>query len=120
MVHIDGDELTFSAYTATGQIYDKFQLKKQGNRKANLFVEMNDQAIAERTHGNTITYEDFIPESYLDAIRKKYADYEIDGIDYLFSDDFEGCEVELEGDKYEITLTLDAKGNIVKEEKELD
>ena len=116
VINVNGDSLTFESYTATGELYDKFMLVKPEDGSPNQFVELNHQAIAKRRHHNTISYQDFIPEEYLQMVRDKYKGYEIDGVRYLFSSDFEGYRVDLESKDNEITLTLNVSGKIIKEE----
>ena len=55
VITINGDRLQYQAFTATGQLYDAFDLVKQKNRK-NKFIEKAG-AIKERRHQNTIPYE---------------------------------------------------------------
>ncbi|MFD2160869.1 fibronectin type III domain-containing protein [Paradesertivirga mongoliensis] len=52
VVKIDGDQLSFEAYTVTGELYDAFDLKKSGNGP-NKFTE-RVPATTERLHLNTI------------------------------------------------------------------
>ncbi|TWT34857.1 Alkaline phosphatase precursor [Blastopirellula retiformator] len=40
VIHIDGDKLRFEARTAIGQLYDAFELQKQGKDKKNKLVEV--------------------------------------------------------------------------------
>lgn len=53
VIHIDGDKLKYEAFTATGLLYDAFDLVKR-RKKANQFIERVKQAIPERRHDNTI------------------------------------------------------------------
>ncbi|MGD1843304.1 MAG: fibronectin type III domain-containing protein [Thermonemataceae bacterium] len=120
VINIDGDTLTFTSYTAVGELYDKFMLIKQANGKPNKFIEMNQQAVEARRHDNTISYQDFIPDAYLEMVKNKYKGFEVDGIRYLYTADFEGYQIKLESKELEILLTLDAAGKIIKEEREED
>jgi 3',5'-cyclic AMP phosphodiesterase CpdA len=56
VINIDGNRLRYEAFTATGQLYDAFDLVKRPN-KGNLFMEKVKLAIPERNHDNTIPYE---------------------------------------------------------------
>lgn len=116
VINVNGDSLTFESFTATGELYDKFMLIKQADGQPNKFIDFKLQAIPERRHHNTISYQDFMPEKYLQMIQNKYKGYDIDAIRYIYSSEFEGYEVELESEDTEISLTLDAAGNIIKEE----
>ena len=56
VINIDGSKLKYEAYTATGQLYDAFDLVKRA-KKGNQFIEKVNKAIPERSHKNTITYD---------------------------------------------------------------
>ncbi|MEM9982534.1 MAG: metallophosphoesterase, partial [Bacteroidota bacterium] len=120
VINIDGDTLTFASYTAVGELYDKFMLIKQANGKPNKFIEMNQQAVEARRHDNTISYQDFMPDAYLEMVKNKYKGFEVDGIRYLYTADFEGYQIKLESKEVEVLLMLDAAGKIIKEEREED
>ena len=53
-------------------------------------------------------------------VKNKYKGFEVDGIRYLYTADFEGYQIKLESKELEILLTLDAAGKIIKEEREED
>lgn len=61
VINIDGDKLKYEAYTATGQLYDAFDLIKRYN-KGNQLIDKVKQVITERSHNNTIFYEN--PKKY--------------------------------------------------------
>lgn len=54
VIQVDGDKLTYKAYTTSGALYDAFELRK-GNKKGSLnkFKELKPKT-AERRHGNTV------------------------------------------------------------------
>ncbi|HTE28038.1 purple acid phosphatase family protein [Flavitalea sp.] len=54
VITVNGDRLQYQAFTATGQLYDAFDLVKQKNRK-NKFIEKSS-AIKERRNKNTIPF----------------------------------------------------------------
>lgn len=54
VINIEGDRLKYEAYTATGQLYDAFDLLKR-NKKPNLFIEKVKDAIPERSRFNLKT-----------------------------------------------------------------
>lgn len=56
IVHVEGDKLEYRAYTVTDELYDAFDLIKDGNRKRNQLVNRIPDA-AERTHENTMRYK---------------------------------------------------------------
>lgn len=62
VITIDGDILSFEAYTATGELYDAFDLHKSQGDEPNKFIERKSEAIPPRNHNNTIRYYDILPE----------------------------------------------------------
>ena len=63
VISIDGDRLSYESYTATGELYDAFDLKKSPKGEPNRFEERKLEAIPERLHQNTIPYRDRLPEA---------------------------------------------------------
>lgn len=120
VINVNGDTLSYEAYTATGQLYDKFDIIKAADGGPNKFVERKDEAIAERTHANTISYEDELPEAIRQDLMKKYEGYEFDGIRYVDDPGFRGYRVELENGEWEINLKISMEGKILEETKEAD
>ena len=55
IIHIDGDTLSYQAYTTTGQLYDAFDLVKQPGGP-NRLVPRLPSSTPERTHENTTPY----------------------------------------------------------------
>ena len=55
VIHIDGDTLSYEAYTTTGHLYDAFDLIKQPGGP-NRLVPRLPPGTSERTHENTIPY----------------------------------------------------------------
>ena len=115
VIDVNGDTLSYKAYTATGELYDAFDIIKSGEGKPNKFVERKDEAIPARRHENTIPYEDQLPENIKEVLLKKYKGYEFDRINFLKSDDFTGYYVELKKGKKEVRLMVDMQGEIVKD-----
>jgi len=58
VITIDGNTLSYESYTAVGELYDAFDLKKTSAETPNRFIERKGEAIPERRHENTIHYED--------------------------------------------------------------
>ncbi|MBC8153274.1 MAG: metallophosphoesterase family protein [Bacteroidetes bacterium] len=58
VIRVDGNQLRYQAFTATGELYDAFELTKTGKKGPNRFVEQAGGIMAERRHGNTIPYAD--------------------------------------------------------------
>ena len=115
LISIDGDMLSYQSYTATGELYDAFDLIKQRHGKPNKFVERRGYAIDPRRHENTINYEDQLPLAIRQELEQKYAGYQIDRINYLKEQDFTGYKVELKNGNTEIALTLSEDGKILQE-----
>jgi hypothetical protein len=113
---IDGDTLRFESYTATGELYDAFDLVKEANRP-NRFIERKSEAIPERRHDNTIAYYDQLPEDLEADILEKYVGFEIRVVTYVDEDDFHGYIVRLyhEKDRKEVNLWMDTRGNVLEE-----
>ncbi len=63
VITIDGNTLSYESYTATGELYDAFDLKKSSADAPNQFIERKSEAIPERHHDNTIPYEVSLPET---------------------------------------------------------
>lgn len=58
VITVEGDKLSFESYTAIGELYDAFDLKKTEKKGPNIFVEGSDRAIPARRFNNTIPYKD--------------------------------------------------------------
>jgi len=56
VINVDGNTLSYESYTATGELYDAFDIIKNGDGKPNTFVEKKQNAIAPRRYNNTIKY----------------------------------------------------------------
>ncbi len=113
VINVDGDKLSFEAYTATGQLYDAFDLIKSGEDMPNKFVERKQQAIPARRFSNTIPYGDQLPEGIEVQLKQLYDGFKIDGITYLDEPEIRGYKVYMSKDGKYIRLTLDEKGNIL-------
>ena len=57
LITVDGDKLSYESYTATGELYDAFDLIKR-DKGATLFIERKNEAIPERRYDNTMPYHD--------------------------------------------------------------
>lgn len=57
VVHVDGDKLMFKTYTATGALYDAFELLKDKASGRSFLQPASTPLAAERTHKNTIAYK---------------------------------------------------------------
>lgn len=57
VISIDGNKLSYASYTATGALYDAFDLVKSDGGRPNRFIERKGEAIPPRYHHNTIPYD---------------------------------------------------------------
>jgi len=118
VINVSNDTLTFEAFTATGQLYDAFQLIKSGEGKPNRFVEMKDGAIAERRFSNTIAYDDQLPLDIQNNLLKKYKGYTVSRVNFFDNKGDRGYSVQLKKGDSEMSLTLSEMGEVLKEVKE--
>lgn len=54
VITIEGNRLLFESYTATGELYDSFQLRKNGEGP-NIFLDLRSEAVSEKYHSNTVS-----------------------------------------------------------------
>lgn len=54
VIHVNGNKISYESFTATGQLYDAFDLIKNDKTHNNRFVEKVKLAIPERRHSNTL------------------------------------------------------------------
>ncbi|MEM9936836.1 MAG: metallophosphoesterase, partial [Bacteroidota bacterium] len=113
VISIDGDKLSFEAYTATGQLYDAFDLVKSGENTPNQFIERKQEAISARRFSNTIPYQDQLPDGVEAELMHLYDGYQIDGVTYQDEPELRGYKVFMSKEGKFIKLTLDEKGNII-------
>ncbi|MGB3617647.1 MAG: metallophosphoesterase family protein [Catalinimonas sp.] len=115
VINVRGDTLAYEAYTATGELYDAFELIKDDDGAGNRFVEGKQRAGSERRHNNTIPYLDDMPAAIRETLLKKYEGYVFEKILYVDEPAFRGYRVEMEQGAREVHLDVDLKGNILKE-----
>jgi hypothetical protein len=115
VIRVVGDTLSFEAYTATGKLYDAFDLVKSADGGPNLLIDRSGDAIAARRHDNTISYQDELPEHIRADILSRYPDYAFDKIRYVDRPDFTGYLLELEKGEAEINLKIAADGKVLEE-----
>ncbi len=120
VITVDHDTIRYQSYTATGDLYDAFDLIKN-NKGPNTLVDRKSECITARNHSNTIAYHDELPLDIKNIVLKKYKGFEIDlrkvkkcfdskiGIYY---------DIDLENDitGVEIELKIDEAGIIFEEE----
>ena len=113
LVSINGDQLSFEAYTATGELYDAFDLIKSGEGLPNKFVEKKQEAIAPRRHENTISYYDQLPKDVEKALLAQYVDHTLNSVQYYDEPEFNGYKVRLYKGAERVDLTLDPTGKVL-------
>lgn len=113
LITVDGGKLSYESYTATGNLYDAFDLIKN-NKGANIFVERKNEAIAARRHNNTIPYYDELPLDIKEKILKRYKEYKINKTKIFEERGSIFYDVEIINGKKEIDLLINNKGEILK------
>ncbi len=117
VIRIDGDRLSFEAYTATGELYDAFDLVKNKKGGSNHFIDRQGEAIPERRHENTINYRDRLPDFIRDLLMERHPGFVFDKVRYVKDFDFHGFYVEME--QYEkdidVEIKIDISGEILEE-----
>ena len=113
VISIAGDRLSFEAYTATGQLYDAFDLEKTQDGKPNRFIERQEEAIPVRTHDNTISYYDQLPDGVPEKLEADYPGYRVIRVIYYDEPEFRGYRVLLSNGEQRINLRTDPAGKIL-------
>ncbi len=116
VIHVDNDTLAYEAYTATGTLYDAFNLIKSANGEPNRFVDKQPQDVTERSHDNTISYQDVLPETIKADLMNRYPGYKFDRINFGQRDGVSGYRVKLEKGKSEVILTITTEGKVLSEQ----
>ncbi|WP_299537267.1 metallophosphoesterase [Ulvibacterium sp.] len=119
VITIEDNKLSFESYTAIGELYDAFDLIKNG-KGPNTFVERKQEAIASRRFNNTIPYQDTLPDAIKNRLQKKYPGFEFDGVSYSKENGVFQYQVKMEKGNEEVKLLLDVDGDILKEVREND
>lgn len=112
VITIENDTLSFESYTAVGELYDAFDLVKRDGLP-NIFVERNNEAIAERRFYNTIPYGDPLPEGVEHSLLSKYPGFEVKDVRFVNDKQFTGFKVRLEKGEERKELSLDMNGKIL-------
>ena len=112
LITVDGDKLSYESYTATGELYDAFDLIKRG-KGATLFVERKNEAIPERRYDNTIPYYDQLPLDIRDKILTKYKGSSIGKTKIFEKAGKLFYDVEMITLERKVGLLIDDKGKVV-------
>ena len=120
VVTVDGDTLSYESYTATGELYDAFDLVKN-EEWPNTVIDRKDEAINARYFSNTIAYHDKLPLDIENIILKKYRGFEIDysKVEKKFDSKlgvYYEVDLENEATGVELEIKIDESGNIFEEE----
>ena len=110
VVSINGDRLSYESYTATGELYDAFDLLKSDGGTANRFIERKDEAIPARYHSNTIPYEERLPAAVEQKIIDDNQGYRIQRVATFEEAGLEGYRVRLVNGNNLLELKIDKEG----------
>jgi len=113
VITIDGDKLSYEAYTAMGELYDAFDLMKSGDDKPNRFFERKGEAIPARRHDNTTPYEESLPAAVETKILKENEGFELHRVLYYDEIDLQGFYVRLYKENIRLDLKIDMEGNVL-------
>lgn len=113
LINVDGDKLSYQSFTATGELYDAFDLIKQADGKPNKFIERRGYAIDERRHDNTVSYDDQLPLDIKADIEKKYKGYETVSVRLVDNAKLKGYYAELREGRNKLNLTISSSGEIL-------
>jgi hypothetical protein len=113
VVSIDGDKLSYESYTATGELYDAFDLIKSTGGEPNLFVERQQEAIPERRHQSTIPYRDSLPEALETKVLEENEGYLLQRVYYFEESGLKGYFVRLKKEDMYLDLRIDVDGNVL-------
>ena len=119
VVSVAGDTLRFAAYTATGELYDAFDLIKEGEGP-NRFVERKQEGGPVLLHDNTISYQDELPLDLRDKLARVYPGFELSRVDYIDDAEFHGYVLRYYKDREELNLRVDHRGEVLEETREVD
>lgn len=110
-ISIDGNRLSYQSITAIGELYDAFDIIKNQDGP-NTFVELRANAISERRHENTISYDDQLPFDIRAKLLESHQDHSISRVSAKEKEGKIFYEVRLlDAENNSIDLTLDVKGN---------
>lgn len=116
VIRVDGNRLSYEAYTATGALYDAFDLVKEEG--SNRLVERKQEAIPARRFDNTIPYDDELPEDIEADLLRRYPGYDVSSVRYMRNVVFRGYIVELKKEDQTIGLWVGEDGKIMEEQKD--
>ena len=112
-ISIDGDRLSYESITATGELYDAFDIIKNESGP-NTFVELRGNAIPARFHNNTVPYYDSLPLDLEQMVKTRYVNHEVLRINQSVKDGQVIYNVRLRDAAQVLkNISIDLKGNII-------
>ena len=118
VITVDHDTIHYKSYTATGDLYDAFDLIKN-EAGSNTFVERKSEGIAARYHNNTISYYDELPLDIKNDVLDKYNGFKIASVNIRpYEKGGIYYQVVLKSDDAKMKLKIDEAGVIFSEERE--
>lgn len=117
LIEVDGDQLSYQSYTATGDLYDAFDLIKQPDGKPNKFIERRGYAIEARRFNNTIPYADQLPTDLQTALEAQYKGYQVARVARVDNEELNGYYVQMTKGKAKLNLQVSLNGEVLKEVK---
>lgn len=76
VITVDKDTVHYKSMTATGDLYDAFDLVKHAG-SPNTLIDLQEAAIDARYHHNTIPYDDQLPLDIQTAVSEKYPGFTV-------------------------------------------
>lgn len=116
VITVDGNILKYESYTATGELYDAFEVIKN-EKGPNSFVELKNQAVSGRYFDNTVPYADQLPAEIEKKLLTQYNGYFVTRVSYQEKQQKFVYKVRLSNGETKYDLLLDFKGNVLSKEE---
>ncbi|GLR16577.1 purple acid phosphatase family protein [Portibacter lacus] len=113
---VDGNILKYESYTATGDLYDAFEVIKN-IKGPNSFVELKGQAISGRYFDNTIAYPDQLPADIEKNLISKHEGFFVTRVAYQEKENDVVYKVRISNGETKYDMIIDLKGNVVTKEE---
>ena len=113
VITVNGPVLSYESYTATGELYDAFNLEKSADGAPNRFIERKHEAISERRFENTIPYYDTLPEELESKILKAHKGFQINRVTYFEESGQKGFYLRLYKGNTRLDLVIDMEGKVL-------
>lgn len=113
-ITVEGNILRYESTTATGELYDAFDIIKNESGP-NTFIEKRHTAISARYHDNTIPYNDKLPLDIEKKIMDTYKDYSINKVSLFEKEGKLFYKIKMyDKNRKKQYVTVDDKGTIIK------